>query len=262
MKVGLSTWSLLGMSLTSAVELIGESGFDYVELWGEVPHAYPDWMDKRALKDSLSSYDFTLTMHAPFTDLNPATPFQPVRGAVERSLVAFVELARELGASVVTLHPGSVHNEAMVPRSSKDADAMIHALVQAADGQVKLSIENQSKGRSRYSYPVGSTVESVELLLASNPGAAFTLDTGHAHSSGLDPKAFSERFKERMVEIHLSDNAGAKDEHLFPGEGTANLKGVIDAAKGTDVLICLEINPFVYATQDVIKGARAFKDRT
>jgi hypothetical protein len=30
------------MDVESAVRAIGDAGFEYVELWGEVPHAYPD----------------------------------------------------------------------------------------------------------------------------------------------------------------------------------------------------------------------------
>ena len=40
MKLGVSTWSLLKKDVYSAVKTIGDAGFEYIELWGEVPHAY------------------------------------------------------------------------------------------------------------------------------------------------------------------------------------------------------------------------------
>jgi sugar phosphate isomerase/epimerase len=109
MKIGISTWSLLGLDVFAAVRAVGDAGFDYIELWGEVPHAHPDWVDRGKLRDVLSAYSMDLTMHAPFTDLNPATPFQPVRAAVEKTLEDFVKFSEHLGARMVTVHPGSVH---------------------------------------------------------------------------------------------------------------------------------------------------------
>ncbi len=260
MKLGISTWSLLNLDVSSAVKTIGDAGFDYVELWGEIPHAYPEWADMRRLKDTLSSYDLILTAHAPFTDLNPATLFEPVKGAIERTLKDFMRFATDLGVSVVTIHPGSVHNEAMVPRSIESCMAIMRSLVKEADGTVALSIENQAKGRSKYHHPLGNSVDAVASLLSQVEGTKFTLDTGHAHASGIEPLSLSKRFAERLREIHLSDNQGESDDHLIPGRGTARLKEVLDSVSGTDVLVCFELDPHRYSPEEVIRAATAFKN--
>src|SRR5438445_12490194 len=143
MKLGLSTWSLLGADVAVAVRTIGDSGLDYIELWGEVPHAYPEWSDRRVLKDALSSYNMTLTMHAPFTDLNPSSPFQPVKGAVERTLDGFVKFSEFLGASVVMIHPGSVHNEGLIPKSAENSISTLRRMVTTSGGRLAISVENQ-----------------------------------------------------------------------------------------------------------------------
>ena len=153
MKLGVSTWSLLGVEVSDAVRMIGDAGFDYVELWGEIPHAYPDWTNKRKLKDALSSYNFTVTMHAPFTDLNVATPYEPVKSAIEKALVQFVNFSDELGATIITFHPGSVHNDAMVPQSIGNSVSMLKSLVKAADGRLTICIENQARGALEVSPP-------------------------------------------------------------------------------------------------------------
>lgn len=49
MKLGISTWSLLNSDVYAAVETIADAKYDFVELWDDVPHAYPDWIDKRKL---------------------------------------------------------------------------------------------------------------------------------------------------------------------------------------------------------------------
>ena len=259
MKIGLSTWSLLGLDVISAVRAVGDAGFDYVELWGEVPHAYPDWVDKRKLKDALSSYNMTVTTHAPFTDLNPATPFEPVKGAVEKTLEGFVEFSDFLGTSVITVHPGSVHNEALVPVSAANSLAVLKRMISAAGGRLSISVENQTKSGSRYHFPLASTTESLQMLLAGADGLRFTLDTGHAHASDLDPIDLVQKAGPKLIEVHLSDNAGEYDDHLVPGEGTADLKKLTGKLAGSDTLICLELNPHRYTPDRVLRASVSFK---
>lgn len=261
MKLGVSTWSLLSLDLVSAVREVGDAGFEYIELWGEVPHAYPDWTNVRKIKDLLSTYNMVLTLHAPFTDLNMASPFQPVKGAVEKTLENFVELAASLGARVVTVHPGSVHNEVMVPQSAATSVSTLNKMVRAADGRLIISVENMTKGSSKYHFPLGSTQESLELILADVDKLRFTLDTGHAHANGQVLLDLEERNKQKLVEVHLNDNGGKNDDHLVPGEGTATLDELMRSLDGTDVLTCLEINPHRYTPEEVIRSAASLKEK-
>lgn len=259
MKPGISTWSLLKLDLESAVRTIGDASIEYIELWGEVPHAYHDWVDRKRLKDTLSTYSFTTTMHAPFTDLNPATPFEPVKGAIARTLKDFVKFATEMGAVRVTFHPGSVHNGALVRQSIEDAVKLLRILVKEADGSLAINVENQASSRSPYHFPLGSDIESMGVLLSSIEGTYHTLDAGHAHASGVDPFAFYNRFREKVTEVHLSDNGGAADEHLIPGHGTAKLREFLEEISKTDVFVCLELNPFKYLPEEVMAVAGRLK---
>jgi len=260
MKIGLSTWSLLSLDAISAIRAIGDAEFDCIELWGEVPHAYPEWVDRRKLRDALSPYKMTLTMHAPFTDLNPATPFQPVKGAVERTLEDFVKLGDYLGASIITVHPGSVHNEALIPRSAESSVATLRKLVAAAGGRLSINVENQAKSRSKYHFPLASTSESLNLILAEVEGLRFTLDTGHANVNGQNPLALAESAGPKLTEVHLSDNGGASDDHLIPGEGSLEFKGLMERLTGTRVLVCLELDPHRYTPDQVVRASASFKN--
>ncbi len=51
---------------------------------------------------------------------------------------------------------------------------------------------------------------------------------GHAAFSGDIPAAL-ESVKERLILVHATDNAGHRDDHLFPGEGTVNWAQVLSA---------------------------------
>jgi sugar phosphate isomerase/epimerase len=252
MKVGISTWSLLGLDIGAAVKAIGDSGADYIELWGEVPHAYPGWSDRREVEDALSAYNMTVTAHAPFTDLNPANPFQPVKEAVAKTLESFVEFCASLGVRIITVHPGSVHNEAMVQRSEDDAVSTLTRMVKVAGGRLGINVENQAGSSSVYCYPLGSTTESLASLINRVPGCGCTLDSGHAHASGQDPSAMAKAMGAKLTEIHLSDNSGDLDDHLIPGRGTAPLARLMEQVAGRDILVCLELNPHMYTPEQAL----------
>ena len=249
MKLGISTWSLLGLDVYAAIEKIGDSGAEFVELWGEFPHAYHDMVDKGRIKDVISSYSMAVTAHAPFTDLNVASPFQPVKRAVEKTLEGFVDFAVDVGASVITFHPGSVHNEGLAGQALESAAASLRKMVSTSGGRVSINLENQVKGGSKYAYPVGSTVESLTEILSAVPGSRCTLDVGHAHASGIDPLRFLGGVGDRLTEIHLSDNAGSSDDHLVPGQGPAPLRKFMDRASLGETLVCLELNPHRYGPE-------------
>jgi sugar phosphate isomerase/epimerase len=261
MKVGLSTWSLLSMDLVFAVRTIGDAGFDYIELWGEAPHAFTGWTDKKVLKDALSTYNMVVTLHSPFTDLNPASPFQPVKGAIEKTLDTFIDFGVYLGATIITIHPGSVHSEAMVPSSAESSVATLRRMVKASGGRLAINVENQTKSRSKYHFPLASTLESLELILAEVEKLGFTLDTGHAHANGQRPLSLAERVGPRLTEVHLSDNGGVSDDHLIPGEGTADIDSLLHHVSGTNILVCLELDPHRYATDTVLRAASETKSR-
>jgi sugar phosphate isomerase/epimerase len=259
LKIGLSTWSLLSLDVSTAIRAIGDAGFDYIELWGEVPHAYPGWEKGDRIRDALSSYDFTVTVHAPFTDLNPASPFQPVKGAIEKTLEDFVEFSVSLGAKILTVHPGSVHNEGLVSRSLGSSVATLRKMVRKSGGRIDVNVENQTKSHSMYHFPLASTTESLQLILAEVDGLHFTLDTGHAHANGQDPSLLIERVGDRLTEVHLNDNAGASDDHLVPGEGSAHLQSLLRRIDGQDVLVCLELDPHRYPTDQIIHASTLFR---
>ena len=259
MKIGLSTWSLLHKDLYSAIEAIGNEGYDYVELWGEVPHAYPEWADKKRVLDALSSYKMTVTTHAPFSDLNPGWPYQPVKDSIERTLESFVDFSDSVGATIVTFHPGTTYTKFLVEDSFEASTATLKRMVKAAGGRLAIDVENQTKGMHAYDFPVASSAENIERMLTEVDGLQFTLDTGHAHVSEINPDSFARKAGPKLKELHLSDNTGKADDHLIPGQGTAELNRLLKRLAPSDVLVCLELNPFKNSEAEVLRAGRELK---
>ena len=69
------------------------------------------------------------------------------------------------------------------------------------------------------------------------------LDLGHAHITVGVAEAIATLGK-RIVSVHVHDNHGMKDEHLWPGDGTIDWQPAVEALKALDAApaIVLEIS--------------------
>jgi sugar phosphate isomerase/epimerase len=69
------------------------------------------------------------------------------------------------------------------------------------------------------------------------------LDVGHAHVT-VGVAAAIATLGNRIASVHVHDNKGAKDEHLWPGDGTIDWAATVDALKKleTPPAIVLEIS--------------------
>ena len=86
------------------------------------------------------------------------------------------------------------------------------------------------------------------------------LDVGHAHLSDEGVAGAMETLRHRVMEVHVHDNAGVKDEHLWPGAGTVDWAAVWPgfAGLGPEVRAVLEIGHDPAAMpEDVTRRAEA-----
>jgi sugar phosphate isomerase/epimerase len=61
-------------------------------------------------------------------------------------------------------------------------------------------------------------------------GVGICLDLGHAHIT-VGARQAIETLGSRIVSVHVHDNHGTKDEHLWPGDGTIAWPETVDALK-------------------------------
>lgn len=72
-----------------------------------------------------------------------------------------------------------------------------------------------------------SSAERLNLFLGeTHLNLNFCFDIGHAHMAGSVAGEF-ERMKSRIRSMHLHDNNGVDDAHLFPGKGTIDWKAAM-----------------------------------
>jgi sugar phosphate isomerase/epimerase len=149
-----------------------------------------------------------------------------------------VELAAELGALVVTMHPGHC-SPISVKNREKYLEIHRESLRKIArwseEYGIKIGVENMPR------FPILDAQNCDRLMeIIEGVEIGVTFDVGHLNTTTGNFDRFIELFGERIVHVHLHDNSGERDEHLPLGEGTVPWERVVP--KLPDVTWTLEVS--------------------
>lgn len=218
----LATRTVQHLPPSRAVAFAAVAGFDGVEVWLEDIWAHDETPAR--IQAAAAERGVRLTCHAAAYDVNP-TSFNPgIRAESRRQVRQSVEVAAELGAPVVTVHPGKTS------ASTDQADALWEAqcavYAEAVEHARRLGVQVGAEHmEARKKYLVCLPAE-VGRLLAAVPGLGYTLDLAHAHQTHLpvgESVAAYWAAAGPPLHVHLSDSG--RKTHLPVGEGEANLRG-------------------------------------
>ncbi len=246
--------------ILSELAKIAHMGFDYLELAMDPPEAHYSRVLqlKKPLSDALKCHDLKLVCHMP-TFVYTADLAEDIRAASLKEMLGSLETAADLGAVKVVLHPSIISGMgAFVLETSKqnamESLGVIHD--RAAELGIPLCLENMFPRYNSF-----FDAEDFKKVFQRFPGLKMTLDTGHANigdSEGNRVYQLIELFKDRIAHIHLSDNAGKRDDHLPVGKGSINfvrLAKILKEIRYNDT-VTLEI--FSEDPNDLIESRKAF----
>jgi len=227
--------------LLAEVKLIGEYGFEFLDLTIEYPAATPEKIraDMKALKDLISTYDLGLVGHMPWF-LNIIHPYDSVRAAVISECDKIFAMCAELGIEHVTIHPDFMklkRGEAELVELTVDSLKILVA--RALKHNLTLCLENFEEDYF--------SVDNLKQILSEASGLKFTLDVGHAYMRVKKTDNVLNMMNELrpyLNHVHMHDNHGFRDEHLPLGVGTIDLPKIVKGLKnsGYDKTITLEIH--------------------
>lgn len=213
-NVTLSTASVFPRRASYGFELAARSGYDGMEVmvWSD-----PTTQDATKLIHLSDKYDIPISsIHAP--SLVVSQNVWGVRPA--RKLERAVELAEQVGASTVVVHPPFVWQ----PRyASVFAD---HVKVLSKGTGITIAVENmypwRRKNRDYLAY-------LPHWDLTTQHYDATTLDLSHASTALQNSLDVATALGDTLRHVHLADGTGsAKDEHLVPGVGNQPAREVIE----------------------------------
>ncbi len=161
------------------------------------------------------------SVHAPFGEEIDFSSFDDnthERGVA--SVIEALELAQLLNAKYLIIHPG---HEAVFSERKKRLDRSVGVIrelaVIAEESGVMLAVENMPPD-----YLCDNTDEMLRVIEeASSRAVGICFDTGHANMT----RSFERLARHLLpytVTMHIHDNDGTTDQHLFPGNGTIDWK--------------------------------------
>ncbi len=199
--------------LTAFIKRAYELGFNGVEI---IVEGFSESEIEYA-KELLRDFNLSVSLHAPFSDINIASLNNGIRNESLRQIKRSIDLASYLSADAVTLHSGRISPLSMrFKEKAWELNIMsLKTLAKYAEkNDVKLCLENSSNYYGLFC----CSADEVREVLESIDNLYFTLDTGHANTCSCVFEFIE--FLERTVNIHLHDNSGKGDEHLALGHGT------------------------------------------
>ena len=231
-------------SLEESAALCRELGLSFIELNMNFPQYQMDVMNMAHLRDIAQRYGIFYTLH--LDDHMNVADFNPlVSGAYQDTVVAAVELAKELEIPVLNMHL-SLGGVVTLPERKvylfdqyrtdylRQITRFRDRCQEAAGGSgVRICVENT------VGYPDWQK-EAVELLLES-PVFGLTLDVGHDFCTGGGDLTFITRHEDRLHHMHLHDSAKPNRDHLALGPGDLDLAARLELADRCDCSVVLEI---------------------
>jgi sugar phosphate isomerase/epimerase len=242
-----STLPFLNLPFAEALKRIEGLGLDGVEIYFEGKHSLP----ANKISDLISTHDFKVYLHAPFSDLNIASFNETVLEESKRQIKNSLEIAKEIGARLATVHFGRYSPLGLsYPDTAleKNLESIRDITDIATSLDLDVAFENAPSG-------FGAMCGSLEVLteLVEEVEIKITLDMGHAHTWNSEIEEFISTLNSAISHVHLHDNTGDSDMHLGVGDGRIDYKKALGALGKINYksALCLEL-----LDEDDLKSSR------
>ena len=236
--VALSTASVFPDRVPDAFEIAARLGYDGLEVMVSADAVSQDVDVLRRLADYHGMP--VLALHAPCLLVTQRVWGREPWGKLVRSK----ELAEQLGARVVVVHPPFRWQRDY----AKDFTEGLARMSEESD--IVFAVENMYSLRAGGA-EVAPYAPHWNPLRMDTPHV--TLDLSHTAVSGSDAIAMAEELGGRLAHVHMADGTGLpKDEHLVPGRGTQPCAPLLRklATDGYSGTVVLEVNTRRAATRD------------
>ena len=167
------------------------------------------------------------------------------RKAGDKVYVKSIKAANVLGCKYLVIHPAVPYGWGKEPSAQEVYDInyqrFYNLLPCAKDNGVTLCLENMPFGTEGHSF---SKVKDVKTFVrnVNDPYLGVCFDTGHAFVTGDNCYDAIKTLGEDLMTLHVHDDAGRQDRHLFPFQGSVDWEGFIKGLReiGFDGCISLE----------------------
>ena len=209
-----------------------EYGYDYIELWGGRPHAYPYDLkagDINEVRRLIEQYEMPVYGYTPEHN---AYPFNYMIGseAQREDAVAYlktaIDMAKEMGSNFVLTSPANGGYLATYEQMWSRLEKTIRELGDyAAKKEIHLVVEALTPYESNFFTRANDLVELFRRV--GNPYVVGMCDVVPPFVQHESIMAYFDKLGSKMHHMHIIDGEQGTDSHIIPGEGSMPLKEML-----------------------------------
>ncbi|MCP4228786.1 MAG: sugar phosphate isomerase/epimerase [bacterium] len=176
--------------------------------------------------ERLRDFGGPVSFHAPYMDLSITSPDKYIRDHSYKLFGFAFETAASLKAGELIVHSG--YNPLIAFKKYKDGFAAdfveaISPFIERANNRgIVIYVENIFETTPDIVTDIAKTADSPNLRVC--------FDVGHANIfSTIELREWVETISSYLGYVHMHDNDGVCDDHLLPGDGSADIEAVIAA---------------------------------
>lgn len=228
-KIGLSMLYCLGEPFKKMTENLTKLPTNYVEIIDDGSHTLSKHR-VTTLNAIGKTYNLKYSVHAPFADINIASPSKLMFKAMLKRLERSICYASNLDAYVWVFHPGLKTGISMFYPGAdwNQNQKTVRLLLKiASDYGVRIAIENVPEP---FPFLMKSVDDFKKFYQEIGEDVGLVFDVGHANLN-KQIERFLTVFADKIVHMHLHDNLGISDQHLGIGYGNIDWKHFADMLK-------------------------------
>ncbi|MEM2913486.1 MAG: sugar phosphate isomerase/epimerase family protein [Candidatus Bathyarchaeia archaeon] len=257
MRLGLSMLFCLNEPFAALIERLGKIEVDHVEIVDEGIHSL-NARRVSMLKKAIEANDLSLTVHAPFADINIASTSPLIRRAIIRRLKKSIVLSAQLNPKYWVFHPGiqsAVSDEYPGLDWRINLESVRDLLKVAGQNGLKISIENVPDPFPFLLKRAGDFEKFYKDLGEDGLNLSLTLDVGHSNIN-KQTYDFLEKLSGKIVHVHLHDNLGDYDSHMGIGFGNIEWLRLMKAFKkiNYDGILLVESKKNIEESLEMLKS--------
>lgn len=240
LKVGVSMLYCLGEPFNRMIKRLGTMNTKYIEILDDGTH---DLNKERItkLREAAKSYSLQYSLHAPFADINIASPIKPLLNSSLKRLKQSLQNANALDAKLWVFHPGQRTGIGQFYPGA-DYKTMYQSIQEiysaAEDLGINIALENLP---AKYWFLMNSPEEFLRMYREIKLPIGIALDLGHANLEGqIQP--FFDLVADKITHIHASNNDGSDDQHMGVEDGNIDYVWLAETLKkiGYDKTVIVE----------------------
>ena len=269
MKLAFSTNAFTRVSLSEAMQSIGDAGYEGVEILADRPHWYPEMFDAGVAEGvrgelerlglEVSNINANCTSGywkdappEPFFEPSLISPNAGHRADRIRMIQNALHFAKGVGAENISITSGKALPTMPPELALRQLRESLGPVLETAEKlKVRVGMECEPMLFVEYATELR---ELIDQLGSKMLGANF--DIGHSVVLGEDIAAVVKLLAGRIWNCHIEDIAGRKHYHLIPGQGTMDWVKVKNALEGVGYDRFLTVELYTYPDRPV-EAARA-----